>query len=102
MLFNAGMMWREREMNVGWDQIGGMYACIYHFIFLHAFLHDTAIHAVSNIRKTNFCQKVRHVIFLSLEKRENNSKLKKNSVTKQTYDYQYSHQNFVITFETMG
>lgn len=54
----------EREMNVGWDQIGGMYACIYHFIFLHAFLHDTAIHAVSNIRKTNFCQKVRHVIFL--------------------------------------
>lgn len=64
MLFNAGMMWREREMNVGWDQIGGMYACIYHFIFLHAFLHDTAIHAVSNIRKTNFCQKVRHVIFL--------------------------------------
>lgn len=26
----------EREMNVGWDQIGGMYG-IYHFIFLHAF-----------------------------------------------------------------
>lgn len=63
MLFNAGMMWREREMNVGWDQIGGMYG-IYHFIFFHAFLHNTAIHAVSNIGKTNFYQKVRHVIFL--------------------------------------
>lgn len=43
-------------MNVGWDQIGGMYG-IYHFIFFHAFLHDTAIHAVSNIGKIQLLSK---------------------------------------------
>lgn len=82
----------EREMNIGWDQIWGMCG-IYHLIFLHVFLLDTAIHAISNTLERPTFVKRSDVIFFNC-----NSKLKNSKNI--SVNYWYSHQNLGVTFET--